>query len=271
MALDVFAMVQQLTAECARCGRKAINLCSCPCRQVYYCDVKCQQEHWPVHKADCTKARRGRLPQSFCSYCGVASVSLKSCMCETALYCSFDCQRKHHGTHGRTCSAAVPRFRKRRKKLANESNNATSDFLEDPEPLKTPKVGATVDGSPVDDGLRTEQQLTSKEIQTDVSCEALLISIKKALAIDVSASDRVEASPRDATINGNSSSGNGEMAFRSKQSKPNQQNTEADSDNDSGEFPAVPSPKRPSTANRSADNKANATPTPNPLAGPSAL
>jgi hypothetical protein len=186
MALDVFSMVQQLTAECARCGRKAIDLCSCPCRLVFYCNVKCQQEHWPIHKEDCTKARRGRLPQSFCSYCGVASVSLKSCMCESALYCSFECQRKHYGTHGRTCSAAVPRFRKRRQKPSALAG-ALDESSPLPEAAVKPVEGAkpvTLQETPSGQGDADGPEMKTMEIQTDESCEALLVSIKAQLAAE---------------------------------------------------------------------------------------
>jgi hypothetical protein len=229
MSLDVFAMVQQLTAECARCGKKAINLCSCPCRQAYYCDVKCQQEHWPVHKSTCTKARKGRQPQAFCSYCGVASISLKACMCEAALYCSFDCQRKHYGVHGRTCSAAVPRFRKRRKKPTTLDGVVGEDA--------GGKADADAAGAAGEEGNPADAVETAEMgLQTDVSCEALLASIKAALAPTGAAAQSEHGSFSSPRANGGSgldmvgsgelgdSSGTGgalggEMAFRSKASR----------------------------------------------------
>jgi len=225
MSLDVFAMVQQLTAECARCGKKAINLCSCPCRQVFYCDVRCQQEHWPLHRASCTKARKGRQPQSFCSYCGVASVSLKSCMCEAALYCSFDCQRKHYGVHGRTCSAAVPRFRKRRKKPTTTLDGAVDDAG-----ASNGKGDGGGRGEGGENADENAVETATVEVQTEVSCEALLTSIKAALAPPggvESESPGSFGSPRHGAGDGSGGLGDeshdsgalGEMAFRSKASR----------------------------------------------------
>lgn len=191
MALDVFAMVQQLTAECALCHRKAMDLCICPCRQVFYCDVQCQQDDWHRHRTDCTKARRGRLPQSFCSYCGVASVSLKSCLCEAALYCSFDCQRKHHGVHGRTCSAAVPRFRRRRKKETVDVNDSMANSTSEPTAAELMGSAAVLPNGKDLSGRKQNHhnhpegeeliQFSTAEIgiQTDESCEALLASVKR--------------------------------------------------------------------------------------------
>jgi hypothetical protein len=168
MALDMFAMVQQLTAECGMCGREAFDLCLCPCRQVFYCDVKCQQDAWHHHRNECTKARRGRLPQSFCSYCGVASVSLKSCLCEAALYCSFECQRKHHGVHGRTCTAALPRFRRRRKRA--------------PAPGEGSETGSDVADDPLSASMSKQSEDTASTcevgVQTDVSCQHILGATK---------------------------------------------------------------------------------------------
>ena len=226
MALDVFAMVQQLTAKCARCNRAAIDLCSCPCRLVFYCDVQCQQEDWPHHKANCTKARHGRLPQSYCSYCGVASVSLKSCLCEAALYCSFECQRKHYGTHGRTCSAAVPRFRKRRKKPTSTTLDGAVGAMDgdDPDKLNGADGGAAA-------AAEEEPDAKEIEIQTETSCEALLIRIKQSLRPTLAETVSPDPSPASLSATmmaqraghpsggGLNESSAGEMAFRSKKSR----------------------------------------------------
>ena len=186
--MDFFAMVQQVTAECARCGRKAMDLCQCPCRQVFYCDIQCQQDHWAIHKPHCNKGRRGRLPQSFCAYCSAASVNLKSCQCGAVYYCSLECQRKHFGTHRRTCTTAVTTFRRRRQQLVEEEDVHKED----------------------------DASTDNKEIQTDVTCTELLKAAKSAraraqkdLALERAGAD---SDPDD----GMDLAGNDDLAFTSK-------------------------------------------------------
>ena len=45
------------TRECAQCGINAPNMQKCgKCRAVYYCNAKCQLQHWHTsHKKTCTK------------------------------------------------------------------------------------------------------------------------------------------------------------------------------------------------------------------------
>lgn len=147
--MNFFQMVQQATAECAKCGAKGLSLMQCPCRQVFYCDPKCQKDDWAIHRDRCTKGRKGPLTPSFCAMCGKSSTSLMSCPCENVLYCSVLCQQRHFGAHRRTCTVAVTTFR-------------------------------TV-GRQVEDEAIMPEYTRNISVQTDESCQPLIVQAKQAL------------------------------------------------------------------------------------------
>ena len=147
ITMNFFQMVQQATAQCAHCAEKSLELMQCHCRQAYYCNTTCQRADWPTHKSVCSRARKGPLLHSFCAMCGKASTTLMSCPCENALYCSIQCQQRHFGTHRRTCTVTVTTFR--------ASSRTHTDEAVMPE------------------------DTASVAVQTDESCQALLLNTKR--------------------------------------------------------------------------------------------
>eukprot|EP00741_Cyanophora_paradoxa_P024611 tig00000269_g23762.t1 len=111
---------------CAACGRSGDDLLRCGCREVYYCDTKCQKTHWCTHKAACKLQgaaaaaskrsaenappanSKGAASISECSACGRSSDDLLRCsQCRQAQYCDAACQRKHWAAHKAACTESA--------------------------------------------------------------------------------------------------------------------------------------------------------------------
>ena len=61
---------QSVPSGCAKCDQPAEHKCG-RCKVARYCNLECQRDHWPTHKAECKK-----LVAAFASFCTGASVPL---------------------------------------------------------------------------------------------------------------------------------------------------------------------------------------------------
>ena len=62
VSVSLFELQLQRNMTCSKCHKSALKLDlpldGCPCREAYYCDTKCQREHWKEqHKKECKAAR----------------------------------------------------------------------------------------------------------------------------------------------------------------------------------------------------------------------
>ena len=125
--------------SCSACGEKSNTLMKCrACKCVWYCDKKCQNKHWKVHKKECKRIKKelderggkldvgteldagplGKLPpREECSICmQVLPIheSLRTYFpcCGKTICCGCDHQHSMKSGKGRTCAfcrTAVPR------------------------------------------------------------------------------------------------------------------------------------------------------------------
>jgi hypothetical protein len=114
--------------KCAACDIVAENLLQCKrCRNVYYCNKKCQKNNWSIHSKDC-KVKHDlpteeiddffdpsiiNIPkiiphQRICEYCLKSEPEnerySKCGKCKTARYCSVECQKHDWKVHKKICS-----------------------------------------------------------------------------------------------------------------------------------------------------------------------
>lgn len=90
------------------------------CALLYYCDAKCQKQHWKVHKPICAAikllTKRNRRNKGHRCTCGATAglvegaepgaeeaPLLKCSKCNMQSYCSKDCQTTHWATHKPVC------------------------------------------------------------------------------------------------------------------------------------------------------------------------
>jgi hypothetical protein len=77
---------------CAWCKKSATNMLMCACKQISYCSLGCQSDHWPEH--------RPCIVQQRCGFCQMSSVGMMiKCPCDRIVYCNPRCQRNHWQVH----------------------------------------------------------------------------------------------------------------------------------------------------------------------------
>ncbi len=81
---------------CSCFGAVSEMINTCPCVRAWYCNGKCQLQHWPTHKPHCT----------VCFYCSTVLTKVKRCSrCQIAKYCNAACQTAHWNEHKKECEA----------------------------------------------------------------------------------------------------------------------------------------------------------------------
>jgi len=68
------------------------------CARVWYCDTKCQLQHWPTHKLTC----------KVCLHCEtlLTKKANRCSRCKTAKYCNVECQKEDWSEHKHECVKA---------------------------------------------------------------------------------------------------------------------------------------------------------------------
>lgn len=74
------------------------------CRDTHYCSEKCQNEHWYIHKHDCSIDIKDMKIKK-CKHCNIASEEMDYCSgCGNTYYCSEQCQHKDWQLHKIFCN-----------------------------------------------------------------------------------------------------------------------------------------------------------------------
>lgn len=174
--------------ECAGCGKKANDLKMCvACKEVRYCNVKCQKQHRPQHKDRCKK-RSAELrdkslfkqpPKEECAICFLPvpdsdSVTFMPCcgkeLCNGCIYAvageSFgNCKCPFcRAPPPKTNEAYIGRIKKRM-----EANDAEA-FV-----FMAMKYGEGTMGVPKDEGKYKELLLKAVELGSSDACRCLAI------------------------------------------------------------------------------------------------
>jgi tetratricopeptide (TPR) repeat protein len=142
------------TRQCDACSKTSIvNLPCCEgCKSVYYCNIKCQQNHWDNgHKEECILIQvEKQSGKEKCNTCSKTGVKLRCCdRCKSVYYCSSNCQKEDWDNgHKNSCKemkyerlmqkgkdqneaynfASAEKYRKRAIKAAKQTNNNEVDL-----------------------------------------------------------------------------------------------------------------------------------------------